>query len=112
MTASLDKLAAKASRAFGQGDYPKAKTLLRKLLKADASHLDGLYLLGTLYAEQVNYAEADKMLDRATTLHPRSVFFTLSATADRCSGWAIVKQQAVKLEVVRQWRIIAHWADQ
>jgi len=69
---ALDKLLRKALERHSKRDYREAAKLYKKILAADPKHLDGNYLLGTLYAECGEGAKAIMYLSKASVINPAS----------------------------------------
>ena len=53
------------------GDLDAAEPLYRRVLERQPRHVDALYLLGSLYAQQGRYAQALPLLERALALRPQ-----------------------------------------
>ena len=68
------KLIAEGAAAAAAGMHESAERLYRKVLARDPGNLDGHYLLGSLLAERGDLAAADKHLNIAATLNPRSPY--------------------------------------
>lgn len=68
------KLFAKALQNQRNGDWAGAEQVYRRILRKNARHLDANYLLGTLYAEQGNFAAAQTHLQCAAEIDPRSPY--------------------------------------
>ena len=68
------KLIAEAASAASAGMYETAERLYRKVLARDPGNLDGHYLLGSLLAERGDLPAAEKHLNIAATLNPRSPY--------------------------------------
>lgn len=68
------KLIAEGAAAASAGMHDTAERLYRKVLARDPDNLDGHYLLGTLLAERGDLASAEKHLNLAATLNPRSPY--------------------------------------
>lgn len=62
----------KALAKHKERDYATAESFYKRALRHDPMHLDANYLLGTLYAEQGNLAQALRYLRQAAELNPRS----------------------------------------
>jgi predicted TPR repeat methyltransferase len=69
-----NKLIAEGAAAASAGMHVTAEKLYRKVLARDPRNLDGHYLLGTLLAERGNLPAAEKHLNVAATLNPRSPY--------------------------------------
>lgn len=69
-----NKLIADGVAAVSAGMYVAAEKLYRKVLARDPDNLDGHYLLGSLLAEQGSLPAAEKHLNIAATLNPRSPY--------------------------------------
>ncbi|UFS71956.1 tetratricopeptide repeat protein [Geomonas sp. RF6] len=69
---ALDKLLRKALEKHNKRDYREAAKLYKKILAADPKHLDGNYLLGTLYAECGEGDKAIFYLSKACLINPMS----------------------------------------
>lgn len=84
---SNEHLFAEAMEALQSGQVSRAKTAFHTLLKRVPNHLDGHFLLGTLYAESGDYLPAVRHLGRATELSPRSArVWNNLATTHRLAG--------------------------
>jgi predicted TPR repeat methyltransferase len=68
------KLIAEAATAASAGMHETAERLYRKVLARDPGNLDGHYLLGSLLAERGHLPAAEKHLNIAATLNPRSPY--------------------------------------
>jgi predicted TPR repeat methyltransferase len=84
---SNENLFAEAIEAQRSGQVARAKTAFHTLLKRAPNHLDGHFLLGTLYAESGDYPQAVRHLGRAAELSPRSArVWNNLATTHRIAG--------------------------
>lgn len=84
---SDEHLFAEAMEAQRSGQVARAKTAFHTLLKRAPNHLDGHFLLGTLYAESGDYSQAVRHLGRATEISPRSArVWNNLATTHRLAG--------------------------
>jgi predicted TPR repeat methyltransferase len=72
MSNSPEKLFKKASNKHKKGDHAAARLLYQRNLKRYPEHVDSLYMLGTLYAEQGNLQKASSYLLQAASHAPRS----------------------------------------
>lgn len=70
----MDKLLKKAMNKHKAGKNVEAAQLYKKLLKSNEWHLDGNYMLGTLYAEQGDLSAAEKYLEKAAQIKPDSQY--------------------------------------
>ena len=68
------KLIAEAAAAASGGMHDSAERLYRKVLARDPGNLDGHYLLGSLLAERGDLPAAERHLNIAATLNPRSPY--------------------------------------
>lgn len=68
------KLITEAAAAASAGMHDTAERLYRKVLARDPGNLDGHYLLGSLLAERGDLSSAEKHLNVAATLNPRSPY--------------------------------------
>ena len=68
------KMIAEGAAAASAGMHVTAEKLYRKVLARDPGNLDGHYLLGTLLAERGNLPAAEKHLNVAAALNPRSPY--------------------------------------
>ena len=62
----------KALNKQKERDFAAAESFYKRALRHNAMHLDANYLLGTLYAEQGELAQALKFLRQAAEINPRS----------------------------------------
>jgi len=72
MSNSPEKLFKKASNKHKKGEHAAARVLYQRNLKRYPDHVDSLYMLGTLYAEQGDLAKARDYLLQAADQAPRS----------------------------------------
>lgn len=72
MSNSPEKLFKKASNKHKKGDHAAARLLYQRNLKRYPEHVDSLYMLGTLYAEQGDLQKASNYLLQAAERAPRS----------------------------------------
>lgn len=92
---SIDQLYAEAMAALHSGRVEKAKAGFQILLKRAPNHLDGHFLLGTLYAESGDIGPALRHLGRATELSPRSArAWNNLATTHRLGGSKVAAMTA------------------
>lgn len=84
---SEEQVFAEAMHALRNGQAEKAKAGFQKLLKQAPNHLDGHFLLGTLYAESGDLESALRHLGRAAEISPRSArVWNNLATTHRLAG--------------------------
>ena len=70
----MDKLLHKAVNKHESGQLAAAEELYKKILKKSPRHIDGLYMLGTLYAESGRLPLALKVMRQAVLLKPESPY--------------------------------------
>lgn len=70
----MDKLLKKAINRHNAGKLAEAVQLYKKILKQNPWHLDGNYMLGTLYAEQGQLAQAQVCLEKAAQIKSDSPY--------------------------------------
>jgi len=73
-----EQLLKKAHTKHMQGKYDAAVKLYREVLRFSSNNLDANYLLGTLYAETGNMAEAGEFLKRADSINPDSPYIKVN----------------------------------
>lgn len=71
-SAGPDGLLHKAVRAYRSGNRRKAKDLYRRILRKQPAHLDALYLLGSILAEEGELEAGESLLQKASALKPES----------------------------------------
>lgn len=59
---------------FQRGDYKKAETKLREVLKTNSRHAPSLFMLGAIARELGNLAQAEEYLSDAVAAHPENVY--------------------------------------
>jgi len=72
MSGAGDKLFKKAHSRHVAGDLAEARNLYQKILRKTPRHVDALYMLGTLLAEQGELDQALRYLSQASSLAPQS----------------------------------------
>lgn len=72
MATPLSKLFKKAAKLHADRDFKAAAELYHKVIRSDPAHVDALYMLGTLKAEQGDLASAQQLLAQAALLAPQS----------------------------------------
>lgn len=72
MATPLGKLFKKAAKLHADRDSKAAAELYHKIIRSDPGHVDALYMLGTLKAEQGDLASAQQLLGQAALLAPQS----------------------------------------
>jgi len=68
--AAIEKMFTEAVAFYNRGQLDRAATVCETVLKADCSHLDALYLLGTLRAQQGNHREAISLMGEVVRHRP------------------------------------------
>ncbi len=71
---AMDKLLKKAVHKHEAGHYAAAEELYKKILRKSPEHVDGNYMLGTLYAETGRLQSALKIMRQALALKPDSPY--------------------------------------
>ena len=72
MATPLGKLFKKAAKLHADREFKAAADLYEKIIRSDPGHVDALYMLGTLKAEQGELASAQQLLAQAALLAPQS----------------------------------------
>ncbi|KQT29414.1 MULTISPECIES: tetratricopeptide repeat protein [Bradyrhizobium] len=67
-----DAVVAAAASAYGQGRYAETEALCRQILQALPDHFDATHLLGLCAQNGRRLDEAQRLLERATAIDPRS----------------------------------------
>lgn len=74
MSSRVEKLMQQGQAAHRAGQPEQARRCYEKILETEPAHLDARYLLGTLFAEQGRYAQAQRHLEAASRLAPGSPY--------------------------------------
>jgi tetratricopeptide (TPR) repeat protein len=68
----VDVLVRKAVRAYQSGNWRKAKDIHRRILRKQPKHVDALYLLGSILAEEGDLKAGEAFLQKALAVKPDS----------------------------------------
>lgn len=104
MTTSAEKLFKKALKLHTARDLAGAAGLYQKILAGEPRHVDALYMLGTLRAEQGDLERAETLLAQAAKLAPASPMIqnnlgNVFLKAGRMDDAAICYQRALQLNM-------------
>ncbi|MFQ5717315.1 MAG: tetratricopeptide repeat protein [Nitrospinales bacterium] len=98
----LERLYEKGENAFAGGQFPKARSLLVKVLDENPRHVGALRLLGILREKEGKYRQAIELHEKALELAPENAALLYSLSENYLGSGQVQKAVAV-LDKVREW---------